>query len=91
MPLLPVAPAHPKPVPQFLKTAVKVDRKSGAVTITLPRGAVQGLGLDHDGEVTDLYWLLMNGVVQLSAHQPSLTIPPITPREEDFVRQGAGD
>ena len=91
MPLLPAVPAHRAAVPQFLKTPIKIDRQKGAVTIVLPKGALEGLGLGREVDVTDLYWIVTNGVVQLSAHQPSLSIPPISPKEEDFHRQGAGD
>lgn len=72
---------------QFSEAPLK--RTKNGVTITLPPDLLESLGIDN--EVSSIYYALTNGVAQLSARQPALTIPVAAMAEGDFVKASGGD
>ena len=75
---------------RFYRAPLRLTTHGGA--FTLPRAALDELGVKVGrGESPSIYWYLLNGVLQVSAHEPNLTIPVAHLRVADFVKQNAGD
>lgn len=70
--------------------ALPMDGKDAgkSVVIELPDFAVEYLGIKK-GKLKDtpLFITPINGVIQISAYEPSVTIPAISENVEDFVAQ----
>lgn len=90
--LLPRRPA-PALLPPCTHVKGKVKRsKAGALTLTIPPEAARELGIpDGVGLTSEVYLALTNGVVQVSAREPSLAIPVGVCDETGFTKPGQGD
>ena len=73
----------PKVVTQnkFHKAPVSVG--SDCITVKLPRSIVEYLNISGE----DVYWAAVNGVVQISGAQPTVTIPMMTAANGAFIPQ----